>query len=203
MLTAAPSTLCREIFLSAPYSTTVPKKPALRAQGDKRPQCCSTAPSSQQVGSRTPALPPPTASGQHTARILTILVGLSTPQFKPWAPPTGGNPRRGLRMSHVTVDRAGSCINQLHPQTPGWGQHSLQGPFHARLIIVLEFVLIADQGEGVRDSELRRQGETWLVAGTLWAGGHCPGLVTGHAPQAGLLGRPPPGSPMRCGKIYP
>lgn len=44
MLTAAPSTLCLEIFLSAPYSTTVPKKPALRAQ---------RAPSSQQGGSRT------------------------------------------------------------------------------------------------------------------------------------------------------
>lgn len=29
MLTAAPKTLCREIFLSAPYSTIVPKKPAL------------------------------------------------------------------------------------------------------------------------------------------------------------------------------
>lgn len=29
MLTAAPRTLCREIFLSAPYSTIVPKKPAL------------------------------------------------------------------------------------------------------------------------------------------------------------------------------
>lgn len=32
MLTAAPKTLCREIFLSAPYSTIVPKKPALRGQ---------------------------------------------------------------------------------------------------------------------------------------------------------------------------
>lgn len=29
-LTAAPRTLCLEIFLSAPYSTTVPKKPALQ-----------------------------------------------------------------------------------------------------------------------------------------------------------------------------
>lgn len=32
MLTAAPKTLCREIFLSAPYSTIVPKKPALWGQ---------------------------------------------------------------------------------------------------------------------------------------------------------------------------
>lgn len=32
MLTAAPRTLCLEIFLSAPYSTTVPKKPALQEQ---------------------------------------------------------------------------------------------------------------------------------------------------------------------------
>lgn len=31
-LTTAPKTLCLEIFLSAPYSTTVPKKPALQEQ---------------------------------------------------------------------------------------------------------------------------------------------------------------------------
>lgn len=34
------------------------------------------------------------------------------------------------------------------------GQDLLQGPFHARLVVVLEFVLIADQCEGVRDAKL-------------------------------------------------
>lgn len=33
MLTVAPRTLWLEIFLSAPYSTTVPKKPALQGAG--------------------------------------------------------------------------------------------------------------------------------------------------------------------------
>lgn len=33
MLTVAPKTLWLEIFLSAPYSTTVPKKPALQGAG--------------------------------------------------------------------------------------------------------------------------------------------------------------------------
>lgn len=34
-LTVAPKTLCREIFLSAPYSTMVPKKPALEWQNQE------------------------------------------------------------------------------------------------------------------------------------------------------------------------
>lgn len=34
------------------------------------------------------------------------------------------------------------------------GQDLLQGPFHTRLVVVLEFVLIADQCEGVRDAKL-------------------------------------------------
>lgn len=40
---------------------------------------------------------------------------------------------------------------------PRWpGQHSLQGPLHAGLVVILEFVLIADECEGVRDSKLGR-----------------------------------------------
>lgn len=46
MLTAAPKTLCREIFLSAPYSTIVPKKPALWGQKQAlgiAPSCSAAA----------------------------------------------------------------------------------------------------------------------------------------------------------------
>lgn len=39
------------------------------------------------------------------------------------------------------------------------GLDLLQRPFHAGLVIVLEFVLIADQCKGVRDPKLGRQGE--------------------------------------------
>lgn len=39
------------------------------------------------------------------------------------------------------------------------GQDLLQGSFHAGLVIILEFVLIADQCKGVRDSKLGRRGE--------------------------------------------
>ena len=40
------------------------------------------------------------------------------------------------------------------------GQDLLQGSFHASLIIILEFVLIADQCKGVRNSQLGRHRET-------------------------------------------
>ena len=47
MLTAAPRTLCLEILLSAPYSTTVPKKPALQermavSEQGPQPPCLGT-----------------------------------------------------------------------------------------------------------------------------------------------------------------
>lgn len=54
------------------------------------------------------------------------------------------------------------CQKPLHrssvlPRQPG--QDSLKGSFHASLIVILEFVLIADQREGVRDSKLGRHRE--------------------------------------------
>lgn len=67
-------------------------------------------------------------------------------------------------MSQVTGGQSGLFHQPAPPADPVGrlrvrGQHSLQGAFHASLIIILEFVLIANQGKGVRDSELRRQGK--------------------------------------------
>lgn len=62
MLTAAPRTLWLEIFRSAPYSTTVPKKPALRAAGQSASE--GDGHSEQRLGPHPfpPALPPPAGS---------------------------------------------------------------------------------------------------------------------------------------------
>lgn len=65
MLTAAPRTLWLEIFRSAPYSTTVPKKPALRAAGHNQQARAMVMQSGGQRGLDPfpSALPPPTRSG--------------------------------------------------------------------------------------------------------------------------------------------
>lgn len=81
-----------------------------------------------------------------------------------------------------------------HPtggQAPGGpGQDLLKGPFHTSLIVILEFVLIADQCEGVRDSKLRRQREKpWLVAVTAKWLGSGPCMAAEQWTWAGLSDR--------------
>lgn len=72
----------------------------------------------------------------------------------------------------------------------GPGQDLLEGPFHTSLIIILEFVLIADQCEGVRDSKLRRQREKpWLVAVTAKWLGSGPCMAAKQSSWAGLSDR--------------
>lgn len=58
MLTAAPKTLCREIFLSAPYSTIVPKKPALGGRAQLQARFPPALPSTQELLGTELCLPP-------------------------------------------------------------------------------------------------------------------------------------------------
>lgn len=82
---------------------------------------------------------------------------------------------------------------RLHRQEPRGqacsgdpGQDLLKGPFHARLVVVLEFVLIADQCEGVRDSKLRRRRDRNMAGAG--AGRVLPALAA-ELTWAGLPGR--------------
>lgn len=77
MLTAAPKTLCLEIFRSAPYSTTVPKKPALQGAdcGEQQGLLSSWIPPgyhgqlSLRIGAACPSLPPLAPSPPPTALV--------------------------------------------------------------------------------------------------------------------------------------
>lgn len=82
MLTAAPRTLWLEIFRSAPYSTTVPKKPALRGQAtvSGRGQRSLGA----EAGARPPPACPPTARGEQVTP--DALVGEQDMAGTPTAP---------------------------------------------------------------------------------------------------------------------
>lgn len=110
MLTAAPKTLCREIFLSAPYSTIVPKKPALWGHNMAAGIHSQSPPAHQPLSPYTPS--------QSTSRMG------ADPQC-PWGNSRPGSPWRGsshptqqeaIRASHVRMTCR--CQSQLLPESP-------------------------------------------------------------------------------------